>query len=220
MSTRLATGGRLLNKNRAMTFSFNGQSMRGFEGDTLASALLANDQMLVGARSNTTARAGSWPPGGRAQRLVNWARQCFEPNQRVTTTELFDGLRPKPKPLAQPRIRRGRCECQAERGLCPRVSITRCSSIRVRCGNMCMSRSSARRPVGRAPRNADGDTYEHFYAFCDVLVIGAGVAGLAGRAQRRRGGRAGAVLEQTAPLGRTCASGWWRLRRRTAEQVR
>lgn len=48
MSTRLATGGRLLNKSRAVSFTFNGQHMSGYEGDTLASALLANDQMLVG----------------------------------------------------------------------------------------------------------------------------------------------------------------------------
>ena len=48
MSTRIATGGRLLNKSNAVSFSFNGKQLRGFEGDTLASALLANDQMLVG----------------------------------------------------------------------------------------------------------------------------------------------------------------------------
>ena len=51
MSTRLATGGRLLNKSRAVSFTFNGQHMTGYEGDTLASALLANDQMLVGRSS-------------------------------------------------------------------------------------------------------------------------------------------------------------------------
>ena len=48
MSTRLTTGGRLLNKSKQVTFSFNGKQFTGFEGDTLASALLANDQMLMG----------------------------------------------------------------------------------------------------------------------------------------------------------------------------
>ena len=38
MSTRIATGGRLLNKSNAVSFSFNGKQLRGFEGDTLASA--------------------------------------------------------------------------------------------------------------------------------------------------------------------------------------
>ncbi len=48
MSTRLAKGGRLVNRARAMEFTFDGKRLKGVEGDTLASALLANDQMLVG----------------------------------------------------------------------------------------------------------------------------------------------------------------------------
>ena len=48
MSTRLATGGRLLNTDTALRFTFNGKTLKGYQGDTLASALLANDQMLVG----------------------------------------------------------------------------------------------------------------------------------------------------------------------------
>ena len=42
MSTRLAKGGRLIDRSKALEFSFNGKRLRGFEGDTLASALLAN----------------------------------------------------------------------------------------------------------------------------------------------------------------------------------
>ena len=48
MSTRLATGGRLIDRADPVSFTFNGTQMRGFRGDTLASALLANGQMLVG----------------------------------------------------------------------------------------------------------------------------------------------------------------------------
>ena len=44
MSTRLQGKGRLINRNRAMNFTFNGKRLKGFEGDTLASALLANDR--------------------------------------------------------------------------------------------------------------------------------------------------------------------------------
>ena len=48
MSTRLARGGRLIDRSSAADFTFNGKRLRGYLGDTLASALLANDQMLVG----------------------------------------------------------------------------------------------------------------------------------------------------------------------------
>ena len=40
MSTRLATGGRLLDKSQTLNFTFNGKQLRGVAGDTLASALL------------------------------------------------------------------------------------------------------------------------------------------------------------------------------------
>ena len=39
--------GGLINRKNPWAFEFNGQSMQGFEGDTLASALLANDVRLV-----------------------------------------------------------------------------------------------------------------------------------------------------------------------------
>ena len=94
MSTRLATGGRLLNKSKPVSFSFNGKQMRGYAGDTLASALLANDQMKVGRsfkyhRPRGIVAAGPEEPNA----LMNLGREGrFEPNARATTTELFDGL--------------------------------------------------------------------------------------------------------------------------------
>ena len=94
MSTRLAGQGRLINKNKAVSFTFNGRHLRGFEGDTLASALLANDQMLVGRsfkyhRPRGVVASGAEEPNG----LVNLGKGAqFEPNARVTTTELFEGL--------------------------------------------------------------------------------------------------------------------------------
>jgi sarcosine oxidase subunit alpha len=48
MSVRLKTGGRLIDRSKAINFDFNGKKMTGVSGDTLASALLANDQVLVG----------------------------------------------------------------------------------------------------------------------------------------------------------------------------
>ena len=48
MSTRLANYGRLINRAKAVNFTFNDKVLNGFEGDTLAASLLANDQMLIG----------------------------------------------------------------------------------------------------------------------------------------------------------------------------
>src|SRR5574343_18513 len=94
MSTRLAKGGRLIDRAASQEFSFNGKRLKGYKGDTLAAALLANDQMLVGRsfkyhRPRGIVAAGPEEPNA----LVNLGKGGrFEPNQRVTTTELFDGL--------------------------------------------------------------------------------------------------------------------------------
>ncbi|MBV1868990.1 MAG: (2Fe-2S)-binding protein, partial [Marinosulfonomonas sp.] len=94
MSARLKTGGRLLNRSRSVEFSFDGKRLQGFQGDTLASALLANDQMLVGRsfkyhRARGIVASGAEEPNA----LVHLGSGAsFEPNQRATTTELFAGL--------------------------------------------------------------------------------------------------------------------------------
>ena len=94
MSTRLAKGGRLIDRSAALEFSFNGKRLKGYRGDTLAAALLANDQMLVGRsfkyhRPRGIVAAGPEEPNA----LVNLGTAGrLEPNQRVTVTELFDGL--------------------------------------------------------------------------------------------------------------------------------
>ena len=94
MSTRLAEGGRLIDRRLAQDFTFNGKRLRGYSGDTLASALLANDQVMVGRsfkyhRPRGVVAAGPEEPNA----LVNLGTAGrLEPNQRATTTELFDGL--------------------------------------------------------------------------------------------------------------------------------
>ena len=95
MSKRLPEGGLLIDRNKPIEFEFNGKKLSGFEGDTLASALLSNDQVLVGRsfkyhRPRGIVASGSEEPNA----LINLGeKEKFEPNQRATTIELFDGLR-------------------------------------------------------------------------------------------------------------------------------
>ncbi len=55
--------------------------------------------------------------------------------------------------------------------------------------------------LGKAPKDRDVDTYEHFYAFTDILVIGGGVAGLQAAKAAALSGAKVVLLEQTAHLG-------------------
>ncbi|WP_425040958.1 sarcosine oxidase subunit alpha family protein [Primorskyibacter sp. S187A] len=87
------SGGRI-NRDAPMSFTFDGKRYQGYEGDTLASALLANGVRLMGRsfkyhRPRGPLTAGSEEPNAIVE-LRSGARQ--EPNTRATTAELFDGL--------------------------------------------------------------------------------------------------------------------------------
>ncbi|HMO73390.1 MAG TPA: 2Fe-2S iron-sulfur cluster-binding protein, partial [Paracoccaceae bacterium] len=94
MTARLATFGRLIDRSARIAFTFDGQSMTGHPGDTLASALLANGQMLVGRSFKYHRPRGILASGAEEPNaLVNLGQGgTFEPNQRATTTELAEGL--------------------------------------------------------------------------------------------------------------------------------
>ncbi len=204
MSTRLASGGRLVNRDRGLNFTFNGRTMRGLEGDTLASALLANDQVLVGRsfkyhRARGIVAAGAEEPNG----LVNLGVGAgFEPNQRVTTTELFDGL------VAQSQNHWPSLEFD--------VGVINTHLSRFMPAGFYYKMFIHPRPfwkhvyeplirqaagLGKAPKDRDGSTYEHFHIHVDVLVVGGGIAGLAAALEAGRAGARVLLIEQTAGWG-------------------
>ena len=89
--------GGLIDRGQPLEFYFNGRGYAGFAGDTLASALLANNQRVIGRsfkyhRPRGIFSAGSEEPNALVQ-LRNGAYQ--EPNTRATVVELFDGLEAK-----------------------------------------------------------------------------------------------------------------------------
>ncbi|MEL6641847.1 MAG: sarcosine oxidase subunit alpha family protein [Pseudomonadota bacterium] len=204
MSTRLATHGRLINKDKPVTFTFNGKHLRGFEGDTLASALLANDQMLVGRsfkyhRPRGVVASGAEEPNG----LVNLGKGAeFEPNARVTTTELFHGLTAQSQnhwPSLEFDV--GAINTHLSRFLPAGFYYKMFMYPRAFWKHVYepLIRQSA--GLGRAPKDRDQDTYEHFHCHVDVMIVGGGIAGLAAaKAAGERGARV-LLMEQTADWG-------------------
>ncbi|MBI1416621.1 MAG: sarcosine oxidase subunit alpha family protein [Limimaricola sp.] len=204
MSTRLAEGGRLIDRSQAVKFTFNGKHFKGFAGDTLASALLANDQMMVGRsfkyhRPRGVVAAGAEEPNA----LVNLGKGgTFEPNQRATTTEVFDGLAATSQnhwPSLEFDV--GAINTYLARFLPAGFYYKMFIHPRPFWKYIYEPFIRQSAGLGKAPKDRDADTYEHFHAFVDVLVIGGGIAGLAAA---REAGRAGArvmLIEQTADWG-------------------
>ena len=92
MSHRLTSGGRLLDRSQKKTFRFNGKTLSGFAGDTLASALLGAGQTLVGRsfkyhRPRGIVTSGAEEPNA----LMNLGRdKTFEPNARAVSKSAND----------------------------------------------------------------------------------------------------------------------------------
>jgi len=86
--------GGLIDQEKAISFTFNGQLLQGYEGDTLASALLANNKHLVGRsfkyhRPRGILTAGSEEPNA----IMEIGSGAYkEPNTRATVTKLYKGL--------------------------------------------------------------------------------------------------------------------------------
>ncbi|SEJ98697.1 sarcosine oxidase subunit alpha [Sphingobium sp. AP50] len=197
---RLDTGG-LIDRSRPLSFTFGGRSYIGFEGDTLASALLANGVRVLGRsfkyhRPRGILGAGVEEPNALMQ-LGSGNRST--PNIRATEVELFDGLTAVAV-NCWPNVNfdiggaNNLFSCFLSAGfyyktfMWPDWHLYE-TIIRKAAG------------LGRVPKLPDPDRYETRYAHCDVLVIGSGAAGLAASRAAARSGARVILVEQDGILG-------------------
>ncbi len=204
MSTRLSKGGRLIDRAKPLSFTFNGRPMRGFAGDTLASALLGAGQMLLGRsfkyhRPRGLIASGAEEPNA----LVSLGRNArLEPDQRVTTTELFENLEATSQnhwPSLAFDV--GEVNSLAYRFLPAGFYYKTFMFPRFAWKHLFEPVVRFAAGIGAAPREADPDRYEQAYGYCDVLVAGGGVAGLAAALAAAKAGKRVIVAEQTAHWG-------------------
>ena len=102
-SRRLPEGGSWIDRSKPITFRFDGAEYEGFEGDTLASALLANG-VTGGFRSPILGRPRGIMTAGPEEpnAFVEVSEPWFDPIVAATMVELVDGL------VAEPRAGVGR----------------------------------------------------------------------------------------------------------------
>ncbi len=176
---RTMYGGRV-DRSKTINFVFNGKKYKGFQGDTLASALLANDVHLIGRsfkyhRARGILTAGSEEPNAIVQLGVG-ART--EPNIRATEIELYDGLE------------------AASQNCWPSVNfdIGGLNNILSRLFPAGFYYKTFKWPpslwllyehfirkaagLGKSPIAKNPDRYEQKFHHCDALVVGGGITGL------------------------------------------
>ena len=199
---RTGRGGRI-DRSAPLEFTFDGVRYTGYQGDTLASALLANGVRVVGRsfkyhRRRGVVGAGAEEPNALV-RVGEGARA--EPNLKATQVELFDGL--------VARSQNHWPSLDFDLGALSNVASKLLPAgfyyktfmwpgswwefyeyfIRKAAG------------LGRAPVEPDPDHYDRRYAFCDVLVVGAGPSGLMAALTAARSGARVIVTDDAPALG-------------------
>ncbi len=203
-------GGASLDRDRPVSFTFDGVAYGGYEGDTLASALLANGVRLVGRsykyhRPRGILTAGAEEPNA----LVGLSRGPgrFTPNLRATQVELYDGL----VAASQNRWPTLRYDFGEINDVAAPL-IGAGFYYKTFMGPNLIGKNWAWRHVyepairraaglGAAPREADPDRYVRYFDHCDVVIVGAGPAGLAAALAAGASGACVVVCDENAAPG-------------------
>ena len=196
--------GKAIDETYRISFKFNRKTYYGFKGDTLSSALLANDVHLVGRsfkyhRPRGIMTAGSEEPNAIVQLHDNSSRT--EPNVRATEVEIYEGLE------------------ASSQNCWPSVKfdiggINNFLSPLLPAGFYYKTfmwppsfwekyeyfiRKSA--GLGKSPTEPDPDVYEHKYIHCDVLIIGSGISGIMAAKISAKNGFKTLLVEEKPNLG-------------------
>ena len=201
-TNRLATGGRV-DRATQLSFIFNGKAYRGLQGDTLASALLANGVNVVGRSFKYGRPRGIVGHGAEEPNAIVQLGKGAEtvPNLRATEVQLYDGLEAN-SVSGWPSVDFDLMGVIGALGrLMPpgfyyktfmrpqKLWMTYEHFIRKAAG------------LGRAPALADVDSYDKLNQHCDVLVVGAGPAGLVAASEAARSGARVIIADEQNEFG-------------------
>jgi sarcosine oxidase subunit alpha len=199
---RLGAGG-LIDRDRRIAFTFDGRPYEGHPGDTLASALLARGVSLMGRSFKYHRPRGVMAAGVEEPNALVGAGEGgrFEPNTRATDLYIYEGL----KAVSQNRWPSLRFDLGAANSLIARF-IPAGFYYKTFIGppwlwkiyEHVIRRAAG---LGAAPQAAEVDAFEHRAAFCDVLVVGSGPAGLAAALAASAAGARVILVEQDIHLG-------------------
>ncbi len=190
-----------INRDKKISFKFNGKKYFGYEGDTLASALLANGIHLVGRsfkyhRPRGFTGAGVDEPNAHVQ-LYSGAKT--EPNAIATTVELVEGLVAKSQ-NCWPSVS---FDFGAINNLLNKFfpagfyykTFMWPKNFWYKIYEPIIRKAAG---LGVAPLKPDPDRYEHKFEYCDVLVVGSGPSGLASALAAAKNG-AKVILAEDKP---------------------
>jgi sarcosine oxidase, subunit alpha len=200
----------LVDRSQAVTFKFDGKGYGGFEGDTLASALLAHGVHLVGRsfkyhRPRGIMAAGSEEPNALVDISRGGGRSA--PNLRMSQVEIHEGL----NAASQNRWPSLAFDIGAINNLLAPVfvagfyyktfmgpSFIRKAWVWNHIFEPVIRRAAG---LGSAPVEPDPDRYANRYIHCDVLIVGAGPAGLSAAITAANSGAKVIICDEQSRFG-------------------
>jgi heterotetrameric sarcosine oxidase alpha subunit len=201
--TRLHTGG-LIDRTRKINFRFDGKTLTGFAGDTLASALLANGVRIVGRSFKYHRARGILTDGIDEPNALVTLRggPLAEPNCRAPSVELFDGLEAQSQNCwPSPNF-----DLMAVNGLLSKIFVAGFyyktfmwpAAFWERVYEPLIRHAAG---LGRLSGEPDPDSYDRSHAFADLLVVGSGAAGLSAALSAARRGLKVLLIESDSHVG-------------------
>ncbi len=201
---RLKSGGRI-DRSKPLSFVYNGKSYQGFDGDTLASALLANGVDIIGrsfkySRPRGIVAAGAEEPNAIMQIGATEATQV--PNVRATQQELYAGL-VSGSTNGWPNVETDLMGLVGKIGgkMMPPGFYYKTFMYPKSMWETYESYIRKAAGLGRSPKEVDPDIYDKMNQHCDVMVVGAGPAGLAAALAAARGGARVIIADEQNEFG-------------------
>ena len=202
---RLREGG-LINRNRPLTFTFDRRVYQGYEGDSLASALLASGVKLFGRsfkyhRPRGVFSAGPEEPSALVE--IDQGKAERDPNHRAPMVELYEGL----ETFSQNHIGPLGLDLMEANDLISRFLPAGFYYKTFFFGGLqawyrfyepIIRRAAG---LGRPPMEADPHHYDKIYTFAETLVVGGGIAGLTTALSLARAGQSVLVCDERDRVG-------------------
>ena len=209
-ASRLPQGGRI-DRSKPINFSWDKKTVKGFAGDTLASAMMASGETVFGRSFKYHRPRGIMSAGveesGAIVTVGSSSRR--DPNVKATTQEIYEGLEAFGQ-NAWPNVRTdlGAVNSLMSRFFSagfyyktfmgvPPMEWGKGTGIWMQYEKLIRKAAG----MGVASREPDPDSYEHGHKFCDVLVVGSGPAGLAAAVRAAESGLDVLLVEQDYEAG-------------------
>ena len=178
---RLKNKGQHIDISKPIKFSFDGKEYHGYEGDTLASAMLANGEMVLARSFKYHRPRGVYSAGPEEPNALVSIRNNgrIEPNCTATTVEIYEGLEARSQ-NAWPSLA---FDILAINQLFSPLLVAgfyykTFMGTGQRFWHFCERFIRRAAGMGKAGLKADPDRYEKLNIFTDILIIGGGPAGL------------------------------------------